>query len=125
MLRIALGETGECYLVDEMGRFLVHQTPDRILRDNIAASESFLNIFRPNDPKPIYTDYRNIRVLGASRPVAGTKWYVVVEQDYAEAFAPSQRLWWNICVAVMLTAAGDRGPVVDFGPITSPVRFAN
>ena len=72
VLRIALGETGECYLVDHEGTFLAHKDPRRILRDNIAHSGSFANLFRPVGSHPIYTDYRGIAVLGASRPIVDT-----------------------------------------------------
>ena len=89
VLKVSLGETGECYLVDKTGPFLAHNDPHRILRDNIAESESFANIFREEDRRPVYTDYRKIAVLGASRAIPDTEWYVVVEQDEAEAFAPS------------------------------------
>ena len=34
-----------------------------------------------------YTDYRGIEVLGASRHVAGSDWYLVAEQDRDEAFS--------------------------------------
>ena len=86
ILQVALGETGECYLVDRDGTFLAHKDPKRILTDNIAQSESFKKIFGVESQKKIYTDYRNIEVLGASREVADAEWYLVVEQDRDEAF---------------------------------------
>jgi signal transduction histidine kinase len=109
VLNVSLGQTGECYLVDKTGTFLAHKDPRRILRDNIAASESFVNIFRDQGPRPIYIDYRSIPVLGASRAIPHTEWYVVVEQDQDEAFAPSHQLRRRIYVAIFLTAAGAVG----------------
>ena len=104
VLRVSLGRTGESYLVDREGTFLVHKEPRRILREDIARSESFSQIFGKAGRKRIYTDYRGIAVLGASRPVAGTDWYLVVEQDRDEAFAPSHRLARAIYLAIALTA---------------------
>jgi len=86
LLQVALGETGECYLVDKNGSFLAHKEPRRILTENISQSESFKNIFGSRDRKKTYLDYRNIEVLGTSRKVGGTDWYLVVEQDRDEAF---------------------------------------
>ena len=86
VLQMSLGETGECYLVDKNGTFLAHKEPRRILKENISQSESFKNIFGSRDRKKTYLDYRNIEVLGTSRKVAGTDWYLVVEQDRNEAF---------------------------------------
>jgi len=109
VLKVLLGETGECYLVDRTGTFLAHKAPYRILKQNIAQSESFTFIFGDRRPKPIYTDYRGIAVLGASRAVAGTPWYIVVEQDRDEAFAGSHRLTRHIYVVIAATVAGAIG----------------
>lgn len=86
ILRVSLGETGECYLVDRNGTFLAHKEPRRILTENISQSESFKNIFGSRDRKKTYLDYRNIEVLGTFRMVEETNWYIVVEQDRDEAF---------------------------------------
>jgi signal transduction histidine kinase len=103
VLRLSLGETGECYLVDRTGTFLAHKEPGRILKENIAQSESFTNLFGGTRSGPIYTDYRGIPVLGASRPVADTPWYIVVEQDRDEAFAGSYRMAANTQIAIAVT----------------------
>lgn len=123
VLNVSLGATGECYLVDKTGTFLVHKDPQRILRDNIADSESFTQIFQEDRPKPVYTDYRRIAVLGASRAVAGTQWYVVVEQDRDEAFARSYQLKRNIYIVIALTIAGAIGLSVLLAfYVTAPIR---
>jgi two-component system NtrC family sensor kinase len=109
VLRVSLGETGECYLVDKMGTFLAHKDPRRILRENIAQSESFTIISGDRQPGPVYTDYRGIAVLGASRAVAGTEWYVVVEQDRDEAFDGAHRLRRHIYLMIAATVAGAVG----------------
>jgi two-component system NtrC family sensor kinase len=123
VLSVSLGETGECYLVDRTGTFLAHKDPKRTLRDNIAQSESFTHIFERQDSQPVYRDYRGIRVLGASRSVAGTPWYLVVEQDEDEAFASSARLARRIYTAIALTVVGAiafSGMLAYY--VTAPVR---
>jgi signal transduction histidine kinase len=123
VLRVSLGETGECYLVDRAGTFLAHKEPRRILTENIAQSESFTNIFGEHRAKPVYTDYRGIAVLGASRSVAGTEWYIVVEQDRDEAFAESHRLSRNIYLGIAATVAGAIGlSWLLAGYVTAPIR---
>jgi len=123
VLRVSLGETGECYLVDRTGTFLAHKEPGRILRENIAQSESFTNIFGENRAGPVYTDYRGIAVLGASRTVAGTQWYIVVEQDRDEAFAESYRLSRNISLGIAATVAGAIGlSWLLAGYVAAPIR---
>ncbi|MFW6011250.1 MAG: cache domain-containing protein [Desulfosalsimonas sp.] len=102
ILNISLGETGECYLVNEEGRFLAHQDPHRILTENISQSESFKNIFEQRDTNKAYLDYRGIEVLGTSRNVGGTDWYIVVEQDRDEAFESASTLKSIIFLTVLL-----------------------
>jgi len=106
ILHVALGQTGECYLVDREGTFLAHKDPRRILTDNIAQSESFKKIFGAQRHKKIYTDYRNIEVLGASRKVAGMDWYLVVEQDRDEAFFEADRLKQYFYLAIVSSIFG-------------------
>lgn len=123
VLRVSLGETGECYLVDSTGTFLAHKEPRRILKENIAQSESFTNLFGGTRSGPVYTDYRGIPVLGASRPVADTPWYVVVEQDRDEAFAGSDRMAASIRVAIALTVFCAIGlSWLLASSVTSPIR---
>ncbi len=102
ILNVSLGETGECYLVDKDGRFLVHKEPQRILTENISQSESFRNIFEKRDPGKPYLDYRGIEVLGTSMKVAGTDWYIVVEQDREEAFQSAATLKRIVFLTLLL-----------------------
>ncbi|HUT11306.1 MAG TPA: cache domain-containing protein [Thermoguttaceae bacterium] len=109
VLRVELGRSGECYLVDGTGTFLAHQDSGRILNENIAMSGSFQHIFDGARGQPIYTDYRGIQVLGASRSLKGIDWHVVVEQDRDEAFGPSDQLQRNIWIVIAVTVVGAIG----------------
>ena len=103
VLSVSLGKTGECYLVDSAGTFLAHREPRRVLKENIAQSGSFANIFSQSESDRIYTDYRGIAVLGASRPVRGTPWYLVVEQDRDEAFQSYYDMVLNVALVMGIT----------------------
>ncbi|MDD2901977.1 MAG: cache domain-containing protein, partial [Syntrophales bacterium] len=105
VLRISLGETGECYLVNRGGTFLAHKDPKRILKENIAQSESFKNIFTSGH-RITYIDYRGIEVIGASARVGGTGWALVTEQDKDEAFRGAARLKGYILLVAGLSACG-------------------
>lgn len=106
VLRISLGETGECYLVNREGTFLAHKEPRRILKENIAQSESFKNIFNEAQDRITYIDYRGIEVMGASARVGGTDWALVVEQDKDEAFQETYRLKRYLYLVAALSAVG-------------------
>lgn len=102
ILKVSLGATGECYLVDREGRFLAHKEPHRILTENISQSGSFRNIFEKIDRAGAYLDYRGIEVLGTSLQIGDTNWYIVVEQDRDEAFAAADKLKELLWLAVLL-----------------------
>ncbi len=102
ILNVSLGDTGECYLVNKDGRFLAHKEPHRILTENISQSGSFKNIFEKRDLGQPYLDYRGIQVLGTSMKVAGTDWYIVVEQDREEAFQSAETLKRIVFLTLLL-----------------------
>lgn len=102
ILNVELGITGECYLVDKEGTFLAHKEPHRILTQNISQSDSFRNIFDRRDQRKPYLDYRGIAVLGKSQEVAGTGWYLVVEQDRDEALESVDALRRYLYLTVFL-----------------------
>jgi two-component system NtrC family sensor kinase len=126
VLRVSLGQSGECYLVDKKGTFLAHKQPHRILKENIARSGSFAKTLSGRSPEPVYLDYRGVPVLGATRPVAGTEWYVVVEQDRDEAFASYYELVQTIAIVIGATLAGAIGLSWALASyVTAPVRALN
>jgi two-component system NtrC family sensor kinase len=88
--------------VDKDGTFLAHKEPRRILAENIAQSGSFRNIFGDRHHRNIYTDYRGIEVLGTSRKISDTDWYLVVEQDRDEAFRSADRLTWYVLIFMVI-----------------------
>ncbi|HOV85931.1 MAG TPA: cache domain-containing protein [Syntrophobacteraceae bacterium] len=106
VLRISLGKTGECYLVNGEGTFLAHKEPRRILTQNIAQSESFKNIFDTRNRRITYIDYRGVEVIGASARVGGTDWALVVEQDRDEAFQSADKLRHYVVLIVALSTLG-------------------
>ncbi|MBA4366845.1 MAG: histidine kinase, partial [Desulfobacterium sp.] len=98
ILNVALGRTGECYLVDGKGTFLAHKEPKRILKETI----SLQNIIGSRNPKKSYQDYRGIEVFGTSRPINGTDWHVVVEQDCDEVFESVSKLKRSLYLMILL-----------------------
>ncbi|MGV8074641.1 MAG: ATP-binding protein [Syntrophobacteraceae bacterium] len=106
VLRVSLGKTGECYLVNRDGTFLAHKEPERILSENIAQSESFKNVFGVQNRRITYIDYRGIEVIGASMLIGGTDWALVVEQDRDEVFRDANELRSCIFLVISLSVIG-------------------
>jgi signal transduction histidine kinase len=92
--------------VNREGTFLAHKDPGRILTENIAQLESYKNIFGTKTRGVIYTDYRGIEVIGASRMVGGTDWALVVEQDREEAFRTVDGIRRPIFMVIVFSLCG-------------------
>ncbi|MHC1729879.1 MAG: ATP-binding protein [Syntrophobacteraceae bacterium] len=123
VLRVSLGKTGECYLVNREGTFLAHKEPKRILTENIAQSESFKNIFESANFRKSYTDYRGIEVIGASMMISGTDWALVVEQDKDEAFEAADKLRRYVYAVILVSIIGTLGSAWLLAKyLTNPIR---
>ena len=99
MDRNGLGETGEVYLVNRYGHML---TPSRFIKDtseqkiDTEVAEHYLHDVgkaseRNREPR-LYKDYRGVRVLGTSEYLPEMQWFLLVQIDKSEAFAPLNRL---------------------------------
>jgi signal transduction histidine kinase len=81
-----LGETGELYLVDREGAFVLHKQIRQLADRGI----SKVPYFEERSPKAahtaIYEDYRGQEVLGSWKWIPGLQCYLIAEQDSKEAF---------------------------------------
>jgi len=92
---MALGESGESYLVDKNGMIIAHKERQRILRDRIDNFDLLKNLAEYGTTPEVYRNYRNIEVLGVQTwvPRQGAtgflpvKWLLIAEQDTKEVFA--------------------------------------
>ena len=64
---------------------------------------SWIFLFNKKELGAVYLDYRGIKVLGASRKIDDTDWYLVVEQDRDEAFQSADILKQYVYVMIALT----------------------
>ena len=87
-----LGETGELFLVDAGGRFILH----RMFKDLFERGVSGVPYFKGFPERPTYTsvysDYRNNEVLGTWKWIPSLRCYLIAEQDAKEAFRQTELL---------------------------------
>ena len=81
-----LGETGELYLVDRDGNFILHKGLEELLRKGMPGVSSIRGTEAEFTHTAIYEDYRGNDVLGSWRWIPGLQCYLVAEQDVKEAF---------------------------------------
>ncbi|ODS30374.1 MAG: two-component sensor kinase [Candidatus Scalindua rubra] len=124
-LLTGFGETGELYIVN---RDKLMITESRFIKDAIlkqvvdtvgvrAAFENGVGMIG------IYSDYRGIQILGASRYIEEMDWAVLAEKDVSEAFAPIIRLR-NITIIIAIAGTVVVVIIVIFiaTGITRPIR---
>lgn len=110
------GETGESYLVKEVGGEYIHLSPLRFsdipplsepLPPHLQNGKVFELPMSPEDQVGAITDYRGEEVLHINRFIEGPDWILVVEQDTKEAFSSVALLTnvWILATAIILLAA--------------------
>ncbi len=93
--RTGLGDTGETYIIDgRSGQFLTQPmftAEDVVLRSDARVDLDVLKRSTEGDSRTAagsYDDYRGLPVIGAWRYLPDLDWYMLGEQDQAEAFGP-------------------------------------
>jgi len=107
--RAGLGHSGETYLVDRQYRMI---TNSRFKKDSIlnvrVITEGTQACFQRRKAPLIYTNYRNVDVLGVQKYLPDQNWCLMAEVDVNEAFAPiqqfRQRLLLTGLVMLLVTA---------------------
>lgn len=106
---LAVGVSGEIYLVDPEGRLITvpPRAPEgsglEVLGEPLA-TEGVRRAVRGSSGVGEYVNYAGRRVVGAYRHVSRTGWGILVEEDAAEAFADLPRLR-NFIVYIVLGLA--------------------
>jgi len=81
-----LGETGELFLVDSQGRFVIQKLLKELSKKGVLKVPYFENKqFKPTYTA-IYRDYKGNEVLGSWRWIPSLQCYLIAEQDAKEAF---------------------------------------
>lgn len=105
--RAGMGKTGKVYLTTRNGAILTEpftgMTPVA-LRQQVGSE--YLALAKAKTPEITdLTDYRGHEVLGGARPVAGTDWLLVAEQDRWEADAWLITLLYRAAITGAITIA--------------------
>jgi len=89
-----IGKTGETYIVDR-DRLMITESrdiPDAILKVKVDTLPVRTALEEGREISGDYTDYRGMRVSGASIFLRDMNWVVLTEIDFSQAFAPIRRL---------------------------------
>ncbi len=109
---MALGKSGESYLVNRDGVIIAHKDKQRILKDVVANFELLMQLSESGTGLEVYRNYRGAQVMGAQtwipqqttdafRPV---QWMLIAEQSTDEVFARVNRYrMWIIALFLLLS----------------------
>ncbi len=81
-----LGETGELFLVDAQGKFIIHKMLKELDEKGIPGVPYFKGLPDKDVHTGVYKDYRGNEVLGSWKWIPNLGGYLIVEQDTQEAF---------------------------------------
>ena len=87
-----LGETGELYLVDPTGNFVLHRDLKELSSKNISKVPYFDSPQVKRSYTGTYGDYRGNEVLGSWRWIPSLQCFLISEQDAKEAFSQTNLL---------------------------------
>jgi two-component system NtrC family sensor kinase len=87
-----LGKTGELYVVDREGKFILHKVLKELSSRKIFKVPYFEDSSKEPTRTAVYRDYKGNEVLGAWKWIPTLQCYLIAEQDAKEAFYQTHRL---------------------------------
>jgi two-component system NtrC family sensor kinase len=87
-----LGETGELFLVDSHGRFIIQKTVKALSEKGISSVPYFNSPWDRSIHTGIYKSYKGNEVLGSWKWIPDLQCYLIAEQDVKEAFSQTHVL---------------------------------
>ena len=110
---MALGKSGESYLVNQYGIIIAHKEKERILTDRVKNFELLTQLSKRVAKLEVYQDYRGVEVIGAQtwipqQTIDGLRpmqWLLITEQGTDEVFATVNKYEMGI-IAIFLLLSG-------------------
>ncbi len=99
-----LGKTGELYLVDREGKFVIHKAIKGFSGEGISKVPYSENPSLQIAKTAVYKDYKGNEVLGAWKWISALQCYLIAEQDAKEAFSQTILLVKRACVILAVSA---------------------
>ena len=107
---MALGKSGESYLVNGDGVIIAHRDRQRVLKDRVGNFELLAKLSESGTGLEVYHNYRGAEVMGAQtwipqRTAIGfcpVQWLLIAEQDTGEVFAKVSKYKMGIIALFLL-----------------------
>ena len=118
-----LGETGELYLVDQQGGFVLHKEAKQLSDQGISKVPYFESPSERTTYTAVYRDYRGNEVLGSWKWIPGLQCYLIAEQDTKEAFYQTGLLVKKAFITFVISALLILGiSYWAIGTVTNPIK---
>lgn len=96
--RLSEIEPGSAYIIDDIGRIIIHPDPDRVMRQSEIGLEN-------SDQTMRVDGLDGDRQLVHVNSVEGYSWYVVIEQPYSEVDRLTSNLGFQLFVILLILGA--------------------
>jgi two-component system, NtrC family, sensor kinase len=118
-----LGETGELYLIDPEGNFVLHRDLKELSNKTILKVPYFESPQVKRSYTGTYADYRGNEVLGSWRWIPGLQCFLISEQDAKEAFYQTGLLVKKASIIFVISTLLILGlSYWTIGAVTNPIK---
>lgn len=118
-----LGETGELYLIDPEGNFVLHRDLKELSNKTIFKVPYFESPQVKRSYTGTYADYRGNQVLGSWRWIPGLQCFLISEQDAKEAFYQTGLLVKKASIIFVISTLLILGlSYWTIGAVTNPIK---
>jgi signal transduction histidine kinase len=98
---IAIGRTGQVFIMDQSGRYVAHREIDRVVAPPPKEKPKFIETIRQSDQPIQWTEYKDGKhIFRMGLYIPNLDWVIVLQQPLPEIYA---YLYQNIFLAVLLT----------------------
>ncbi len=102
--RIALDVTGRAFVVTDEGVLAAHQDKKKILRQEDLRGEADVSLALAGISGTMQLDDKEgKRCLSAYAPISGTKWAIVIRQDYSEAYRLFRKMRLQSWIIILIS----------------------
>jgi signal transduction histidine kinase len=101
----AIGERGEAFIFHPLkGQFIAHSNRRMILEGRRFEEHDIIDsVAAGRNNHKIYVNRNGVEMIAAYAPIPQEQWGTVIQQPTSEAFAPAQKMQWQIFLLVIVS----------------------
>jgi signal transduction histidine kinase len=101
----AIGDRGEAFIFHpQKGQFIAHSNRRMVLEHrNFEEHDIIDSVAAGRNNHKIYVNRNGVKMIAAYAPISREQWGTVIQQPTSEAFAPAEKMRWQIFLLVVVS----------------------